>query len=290
MQQSTAQHPTPGTAGARGLWQVFAFLLLAFLLPLVFLLLSTKTALGHSGIGALLLFGLQAATPALAAILVVLGFCGRRGLLQFLKQCYARGYSLFLLLFCLLLPALLAGAARLIYWLGFGVPPVLTALPAQKLLIIGWSLVAEELGWRGFLQQRLGNYLNRWLLPLVVGLVWAVWHYHLFLAGRTVAPLLPFVLGCVAESTLYFALTTRANGNIIPASVFHFSENLCLNLFLIGPAYNGGSNTLYLLYTACTVAAAAVATAVLWGGQGPHRGMKRAPSSTFSIEENLKNQ
>ena len=267
MQEATTQKPAAGRVGAGGAKQLAAFLLLAFLLPLVFLFLSTKTALGHSGILALLLFGLQAATPALAAILVVLGFCGKRGLLQFLKQCYARQYSLFLLLLCLLLPALLAGAARLLYWAGFAVPPVLTVLPAQKLLIIGWSLVAEELGWRGFLQQQLGRYLNRWLLPLVVGLVWAAWHYHLFLAGSTVDPLLPFVVGCVAESTLYLAVTTRANGNIIPASVFHFSENLCLNLFLIGPAYNGGSNTLYLLYTGCVVVAAAGVVAALRGGK-----------------------
>ena len=262
MPETTTQKPAAG--GAK---QLAAFLLLAFLLPLLCLFFSTQTALGQPNIMALLLFGLQAATPALAAILVVLWFRGRQGFLRFLKRCYARQYSLFLLVLCLLLPAVLAGVVRLLYWAGFGVPPVFTALPAQKLLIIGWSLVAEELGWRGFLQQQLGNYLNRWLLPLALGLVWAAWHYHLFLAGTTVAPLLPFVLGCVAESYLYFAVTTRANGNIIPASVFHFSENLCLNLLLIGPAYNEGNATLYLLYTACTVAAAAVVTAVLWRGK-----------------------
>ena len=267
MPETTTQKPVPGRAAAGGAKQLAAFLLLAFLLPLLCLFFSTQTALGQPNIMALLLFGLQAATPALAAILAVLWFRGRQGLLRFLKRCYARQYSLFLLVLCLLLPAALAGVARLLYWAGFGVPPVFTALPAQKLLIIGWSLVAEELGWRGFLQQQLGNYLNRWLLPLAVGLVWAAWHYHLFLAGTTVAPLLPFVLGCVAESYLYFAVTTRANGNIIPASVFHFSENLCLNLFLVGPAYNGGSNTLYLLYTGCTVVAAAGVTAVLRYGK-----------------------
>lgn len=76
-----------------------------------------------------------------------------------------------------------------------------------------------------------------------------------------------FVLGCIADSYLFFAATVWAGGSVVPASVLHFSENLCLNLFFIGPAYNAGNATLYLLYTACTVAAAAVATAVLWRGK-----------------------
>ncbi len=267
MPETTTQKQVPGRAGAGGAKQLAAFLLLAFLLPLLCLFFSTQTALGQRNITALLLFGLQAATPALAAVLVVLWFRGRQGLLQFLKRCYARQYSLFLLLLCLLLPVVLAGMARLLYWAGFGVPPVFTALPAQKLLIVGWALVAEELGWRGFLQQQLSRYVTPRLLPLVVGLVWAAWHYHLFLAGKMEAPLLLFVLGCIADSYLFFAATVWADGSVVPASVLHFSENLGLNLFLIGPAYNAGNTTLYLLYTACTVAAAAVATAVLWRGK-----------------------
>lgn len=160
MPETTTQKQVPGRAGAGGAKQLAAFLLLAFLLPLLCLFFSTQTALGQRNITALLLFGLQAATPALAAVLTVLCFCGRQGLLRFLKRCYARRCSLFLLVLCLLLPAALTGVARLLYWAGFGVPPVLAALPAQKLLIVGWALVAEELGWRGFLQQQLSRYVT----------------------------------------------------------------------------------------------------------------------------------
>lgn len=131
-------------------------------------------------------------------------------------------------------------------------------------MIVCWALVAEELGWRDFLQDKLGIYLNELTLPFILGIIWALWHYHFFLSGEMSAPILLFTLGCIADSYLYFAFTKAVNGNIVPASVLHFSENLCFNLLLINPEYNNGSFVPYLLYVAGFLITAAISFAVVF--------------------------
>jgi len=242
--------------------QIGTFLLLAFVLPLFCVLLMLNTALFHSGAFNLVAYGIEAAAPALAAIVTVLYFEKGRGLRHFLKSAYLDNLHPKIILLALLLPVVLVGVPKLLNGLLFGGGLHLGILAPKKILIICWALVAEELGWRGFLQQKLRPYLNDFTLPLAVGLIWAVWHYHYFLSGASSAPLLLFVLSCVTDSYLYFAVTRFANGNIVPASVLHFSGNLCFNLFLINPEHNGGSLVPYLLYVLCSLITAVLAFSV----------------------------
>lgn len=247
--------------------QIIVFLLLAFFIPLICVLLIKYTTIGRSKLFSLLIFGLEAASPSLAAILTVLLFGSGLGLRKFLKSCYIDHFALKLVLIGLFLPAVVTSVSKLIYCFCFGIAPVFWFPPAKNMLIICWALIAEELGWRGFLQDKLGAYLNECAIPFLLGIVWALWHYHFFLSGQMSVPITLFVLGCIADSYLYFALTKTAKGNIIPASVSHFSGNLFLNLFLISPQYNRGSSILYLLYVlGSLITAAIVFTAVLKGG------------------------
>lgn len=242
--------------------QIAVYMLLVFVLPLICVILKTFTPLGRSNTLALILFGIEAATPSLAAILTVLYFEAGHGLGQFLKQRYVHHFNFNVVLLSLFLPVLIIGAAKLSSWLFFGIPPTFGVLTSKKFLIVCWALVAEELGWRGFLQDKLGIYLNELIMPLVLGIIWAVWHYHYFISGTMSAPLILFTLGCIADSYLYFAVTKAAHGNIVPASVLHFSENLFCNLFSINPEYNHGSIVPYLLYVIGSLITAAIAIAI----------------------------
>lgn len=111
-----------------------------------------------------------------------------------------------------------------------------------------WALIAEELGWRGFLQSKLEIRFGHIATPILIGSIWAVWHYHFFWLGTMSAPLFLFVLGCIADSFGYYWITRKSQGNIIPASIWHFTGNLFFNIYQINPEYNKNSTIPYLLF------------------------------------------
>lgn len=244
--------------------QLLMLLLLAFTLPLLCAMLIMNTALFRSGAFNLIAYGVEAAAPSLAAVLTVLCFEKGRGLRQFLKRSYIDNLNLNTFLVALFLPFAVVAAPKMLYWMISGSTPSFVMLSQKKTLIVCWALIAEELGWRGFLQEKLRNHFNDFTLPLMLGLIWAAWHYHYFLSGAMSVPIILFTLGCVTDSYIYYALTKSVNGNIVPASVFHFSGNLCFNLFLINPEYNNGSAMPYLLYVICSLIAAVIAALVTY--------------------------
>lgn len=48
---------------------------------------------------------------------------------------------------------------------------------SQKIIIVMWALVAEELGWRGYLQEKIEAHVGDVLTHLIVGIIWTVWHF-----------------------------------------------------------------------------------------------------------------
>ena len=220
------------------------------------------TEICRSNVFTLILLGVEASSPSLAAVATVIFFESGSGLRKFFKKCYVDHLDLKLVLVGLILPAVVIFASKQVYWLFFDITPNFGILTAKKAMIACWALVAEELGWRGFLQGKLETYLNKFTLPLLLGIIWALWHYHFFISGEMSAPILLFTLGCIADSYLYFAFTKAVNGNIVPASVLHFSENLFLILLPINPEFNNGSFVPYLLYVAGLLIAAAISFSV----------------------------
>ena len=155
------------------LQQIFIFLFLTFVLPLICIVLIMHTTLRYSDVLTLILVGVEAATPSLAAILTVLYFEAGHGLGCLLKRCYINHFNLKMILICLFLPVVIVGTSKLLYWLIFGITPTFGVLTSKKILIVCWALIAEELGWRGFLQDKLRTYLNELILPLILGIIWA---------------------------------------------------------------------------------------------------------------------
>lgn len=126
--------------------------------------------------------------------------------------------------------------------------------------------LAEEFGWRGYLQPRLG-FLGERAAMLVVGLVWAAWHvpymvftphYHADGERWLVLPL--FTASVIAFSFLIGRLRTMS-GSVWPAVVAHFAHNLSFamlsahilttdNPVLVDEYLAGDSGLLVLLGTA----------------------------------------
>jgi membrane protease YdiL (CAAX protease family) len=193
--------------------------------------------------------GVESASPALAAIVVMLLHGGKRGLKRFLAEKYFTTFRGALCLVAFLAPMILLAIAKALS-MAFTPSVVIIQQPSVgKAVIIAWALIAEELGWRGFLQERVERLAGAPLTPLIIGVVWGLWHFHYFMTGAMNVPFWALLLVCVFESYGYFVITKHAQGNIIPASVWHFSGNLFINLFALNPDANGGNPLPYITAT-----------------------------------------
>lgn len=112
------------------------------------------------------------------------------------------------------------------------------------------GLFAEEIGWRGYLRPYLRERMEKeWHVPVSIGIIWFLWHYHYFYQNGIEVPLLSFFIGCIAESFVYEYLLQWSEGNLLSSMTYHFSWNLCIHLFAINPADNAGNEFPYILMT-----------------------------------------
>lgn len=232
------------------------FLIFAFGLPLICVLLEKNVF--KSGMINFILFGIEAAVPALAAIVVISIFSGKIGILEFLKKCYLKNIKVNYILLGVMIPIVLIVAAKLTWFLFDSSTPFIKVITAKKLLIVMWALIAEEVGWRGFLQERMDKHFGCLVTPIFLGTIWALWHYHFFWLGTMSIPVLPFLFGCITDSFGYYWVTKKSNGNVIPASLWHFTYNLFMNILLINPEFNNGSMAPYWIYVIYSSIAAVI--------------------------------
>lgn len=228
--------------------QVFLFGVLAYLLPLGCILLMNNTALGQIDAVNFILFGIEAASPTIAAIIIVMFFENKCDIKKFFYSNFLPKLKIFSALGCVIAAAAIMFTAKAISCLVLKVPFEMAELTSKQFIVIVWAFIAEEIGWRGFLTQKLSALSNQKLVPLLVGVIWAFWHYHFFLIG-TIDVIIPlFIAGCVVDSYLYAKFLTISKGNILIAMIFHVASNFFLNLFLINPNVSGGSSIPYAVY------------------------------------------
>lgn len=97
-------------------------------------------------------------------------------------------------------------------------------------LILSIFIMGEEIGWRGFLQNRLIESYGIGVGIFILGIVWGIWHAPIALKGYNLPHhpkfeayiFYPFV--CVVYSTVLAYLTLMTN-SILPAILFHTTNN-----------------------------------------------------------------
>lgn len=146
------------------------------------------------------------------------------------------GCKLKYILMALAAPILYLGITYGIYWIVNG-KAFTGGLPegSVPMLIVGLvtSLIGaagEEIGWRGFLLPRLADVFNIKAAVLITGLIWAVWHFPLMIAGlyESGAPLwysLPMFTVEVVGITAIMAFLRFKSGSVIPAIILHAVHN-----------------------------------------------------------------
>lgn len=227
---------------------IVLYLIFVFGLPLICVFLVKNFSIFQWGTLSFILYGIEAMTLTLAALIVISILGGSEGIRVFLRKCYFDNIKIKYIVLGAALPLVVLTITKLTSLIFVDDTLFISGLTAKKFIIVMWSLVAEEIGWRGFLQEKLDKHLGHLLTPILLGSIWSLWHYHFFWLGTMSAPLTLFLLGCIADSFGYYWVTKKSKGNIIPASIWHFVGNLCFNIFLISPEYNEGSIVPYFLF------------------------------------------
>jgi membrane protease YdiL (CAAX protease family) len=185
-------------------WIIPEFVFLAAIIPLIIIGLKKCTFVSNNESLDLVLFGIQGMAPVLAAVITVFSVYSQNGLRIFLKEKYIANINYRYCLTAFFLPMGLLIFAKIITVIFLNKNFELVIPNAKKLLVIFWALIAEELGWRGFLQERIERKIGILFTPLFVGLIWGLWHYHYFISGVMNVPFTLLILGCGFGFMIYY--------------------------------------------------------------------------------------
>jgi membrane protease YdiL (CAAX protease family) len=117
----------------------------------------------------------------------------------------------------------------------------------------------EEVGWRGFLLEKLQRRRGALLSTAVVGVIWVSWHLPLLVSDPSgQRPIGPFLVWTLAECVLLTWIYNISSGSILMAILFHAAANVAGRL-LLEPVLGADSFlTLWWLMAAAYALAAVV--------------------------------
>jgi uncharacterized protein len=152
------------------------------------------------------------------------------------------------------------------------VPGLVVGLYVVLVVTVGMAramaaALGEEIGWRGFLLPELVRVTTAPRAALLIGLIWAAWHYPgLLLADYNLGTPWWVALPCFTAMVIGISFLTAwlrlRSGSIWPAVVLHASHNIWIQMVLTPLTVRGGP-TNYLIdefgvgmAVSCAVAAA----------------------------------
>lgn len=204
-------------------WRFFA---LTFLLAVPFWVLGWQW-------GALLLPGLPVAAlgaicPGLAAVILARREGNAGGfLLRSVSVFGGTGWPFFAILLALGVGTATFAVLHIVQGTSFAI-----ARPAKLAVLIVMFLIGawcEELGWSGYATDPLTAKHGTFVAALIIGIVWAVWHYiPLLQAGHDAMWIAWWTLGTLATRFILVGLYTGGGGSVPAAVLFHATSNLCV--------------------------------------------------------------
>lgn len=239
------------------------FFLLVFALSVPFWLLGAATELQL--LPGLPMSALALFCPVTAAAILVYRHDGTPGVIRLLRRAidYRRispktWYAAILLL----MPGAMVLSYGVMRVIGMPLPtPQISGLAAVG-LFLGFFLASagEELGWSGYIIDRLQRRWTALQASVLLGLVWATWHFiPLVQADRSWTWIAGWCLSAVAQRVLIVWIYNNTRKSVFGAILFHAMSNLGWQLFPIhGSHYDPR-------VTGPIVAFAAVVVIVEWG-------------------------
>ena len=181
--------------------------------------------------------------PVSAAAILVYRANGRAGVVALLKRAFdfkRVSAKLWYLPTILLMPGIMVLSYGVMRLMGVMLPAPRFALATPFILFVFFFIgaIGEELGWTGYaidpLQDRFGALGG----ALLLGVVWAVWHFiPLLEAQRSAGFIAWWSLGTVAYRVIITWLYNNTGRSVFVAVLFHAMINLTWQLFPINGSY-----------------------------------------------------
>jgi membrane protease YdiL (CAAX protease family) len=133
------------------------------------------------------------------------------------------------------------------------------------------SAVLEEIGWRGFLVPKMTQFTSFTNVTVVVGLIWAVWHYPLIIYADVRPGHVPLSYSLICFTVFAVGLSFPLNwlrlksGSIWTAALLHGSHNaFMLHLFNVLTTNTGRTWSMLGEYGAVTAATGLILAIIFW--------------------------
>lgn len=177
--------------------------------------------------------------PAIAAFIVHRIYYYKQKILGW-NKC-----SIQYILWSVFVPIIYLGVSYGLYWIinpsSFTGEIGTSSIGSFLILFISSIITAtgEEIGWRGFLLPKLAEGWNLKVAILVSGLIWAIWHFPLMIAGlyQTGSPIwyqLPMFTIEIVAMTVIMSIFRLKSKSVWPAILLHASHNF-FDQIICGP-------------------------------------------------------
>lgn len=172
-------------------------------------------------------------SPAMAAILTAGLFEGRGGLRRLFASLLRIRTPPLWYGFALLVPLMMEGAIVLTYWMTrHAMPPMGRWYDAFWVAVLMTPFFCgEELGWRGYLLDRVLRRTSPVIATLWVALAWGLWHLPWYLAQSTGLRYVLFAAGVIPASAL-FTLVYWKTRSLLPCMLLHSAFDIGAGYFL----------------------------------------------------------
>lgn len=220
---------------------------------------------------------LMAFMPMFAALILVYrenGVDGVKALLKRIVDYRKTGSGAWVLVAMSFMPVALGIAWAAMWLTGAPLPEFHIALGALPIFFAMFFIagIGEELGWQGYIFDRMQTRWNALEASLVLGAVWTLWHLIPYIQTRHSAEWIAWHCGV----TLLLRVVTvwlylNAGRSVFVAVVFHAMSNVAYYLF---PNYGSHYDPFYFF---CILAPIVIAIVLMWGPTLTRFGFRRAP-------------
>jgi membrane protease YdiL (CAAX protease family) len=242
---------------------ILAFFILTFILSLPIYLLAFLVPPEMAMLAGLLL----TLVPISAALILIFSQDRSAGAKKMVSRAFdikritnAKWYLAIIFLW----PLIFSLALALLNLIGEPVPaPVFPFIAAPfGLLVFFFLALFEEVGWMGYAFDPMENRWNALIASLILGLIWAVWHLPIYIAGpENVVWVVGQIITLVVVRVLIVWIFNNAGKSLFAVILFHAVYNVCTMVFPVyGSSFGPAMTALIAILTAVIVI-------ILWGAE-----------------------